>query len=145
MTLRAGFSGSASAQYYLAVNHAAAEGWFRPGLSTKAYVQVSTNLVVGGVGAGCDLVLLDAMIDIYGLAAIESAANVNYLHIKAYCMADLTALKGSVYVYAWIYVPEWRGWWFTWRKKTYNTDLWSSSGMTMADYYFFSRDMRISL
>jgi hypothetical protein len=145
MTLRAGIQGSAGAQYYLGLNHAAAEGWFRPGLSTKAYIQVSTNLLIGGLGAGCDLVLLDAMVDIYGLAALESGDGVLNLHIKAYCMADLTALKGSVYVYAWIYVPEWRGWWFSWVKKRYSTDLWSSSGLTMEDYYFFSRDVRIRL
>jgi hypothetical protein len=131
-----GVKGSAGMSYFVIANPMVGGGYAKvnPFVDTRAYGQGGADIVVGGAGVGANLVLLKNDLDIRGNASLGLENGKPYLLTQLSAYNELSALNGNAYAYAYVYVPK-----FgipPWKKKQWNWNIFSWSGLKTDGYLF---------
>jgi hypothetical protein len=132
-----GVQGSAGISYFAVANPSGGNVYAKvnPFIDSKAYGQGGADIVVGGAGVGANLTLLKDDLDIRGAAMVRlDGSNKPYLTAQLSAYNELTALSGNAYAYAYVYVPR-----FgipPWKKKQWDWNIFSWSGLKTNGYLF---------
>jgi hypothetical protein len=127
MSATLGAQGNATLDFRMDLLPIHANADITPSLGSKVYAQVGVDIVVGGAGAGGDLVLLNASVPVIGRMQIQTDAQGPYYLADISVDDTLQALAGRLYVYAWLEVPRWGL--PPWEKKEWDWTLWNFDGI----------------
>jgi len=135
MSAKIGAQGTAGISYSVAVAPVKASAYVGPSVHTKAYAQVGVVIGVAGAGAGANLTILNTDGNLNGAISIEvdTASNPYFKYTDSYSQ-NLDMLDGSLYVYAYVYVPCWSV--PPWCKKEYDWNIFSWTGVKASGYLF---------
>jgi hypothetical protein len=136
MHAKFGLKGTVGTSYYVVANPGGGNVYAKvnPLIDTRAYGQGGADIVVGGAGVGANLLLLRDDLDIRGTASVGLENNKPYLLTQLSAYNELQALNGNAYAYAYVYVPRWGV--PPWKKKQWNWNILSWSGLNTSGYLF---------
>lgn len=134
MSATLGAHGSASMDFRMDLLPLHANADFVPALEVDVYMQVGVDVVVAGAGGGSDLVLITDSLPIVGMLQINNGAQGPYFDVDISANDNLSALNGSVYAYAYVYVPAWNL--PPWKKKQWNWTLFKINGISATGSIF---------
>jgi len=134
VTVRVGGRGSADLSFGLTAQNAAVTADFTPGASLAGYAEAGVTIWIAEAGAGAALTLLRLAVPIDGKMMLVQNLDENIWGIqrKLTVSYDVSALSGSIYVYAKVYRPCIPDFWNTcssrWQQDLFRWDGVHSTG-----------------
>jgi len=142
MSAKIGARGQAQLSYRMNILPLHANADITPELTSKVYVQVGVDVVVGGAGAGGELILINNTIPVLARMHLLSDSTGPYYYATLNASDDMTALAGKIYAYVFIYVPAWDV--PPWKKKQWDWTIFKHNGIR-ASGSLYSWNSRLNL